>query len=310
MKKLALLSVLSLAGLTFAATASNPAAEDSTCSSSTVATAEKNIVETAVAAGKFNTLATALKAAGLVDALQGEGPFTVFAPTDAAFAQLPEKPLKGLLEPKSRGALTNILTYHVVPGRVTADQVVKLKNASALNGQRLGINVSDEGVTVAGARVVTTDIQCSNGVIHVIDAVMMPSDKNIVETAVAAGSFKTLAAALTAAELVEALGGDGPFTVFAPTDEAFAALPAGTVDALLLPENREQLVSILKYHVVSGRVYSDQLEKGQVKALSGAQLEIDLNKQGAFINRSKVTAADIETRNGVIHVIDKVLLPK
>ena len=312
MKNLALFSVLSLAGLSFAAASSTPASivEDSTCSSATVASSKKDIVETAVAAGDFNTLAAALKAADLVGALQGKGPFTVFAPTDAAFAQIPEKTLKGLLEPKAKGDLTNILTYHVVPGRVSAEQVVKLKNASALNGQRLGINVSDEGVTVAGARVVMTDIECSNGIIHVIDTVMMPSDKNIVETAVAAGSFKTLAAALTAAELVEALGSKGPFTVFAPTDEAFAALPEGTVESLLLPENRETLVSILKYHVVPGRVYSDQLENGHVKALSGAELEVNLSEAGAFINQSKVAAADIDTRNGVIHVIDKVLLPK
>jgi transforming growth factor-beta-induced protein len=308
MKHLALISLISFAGLTYAAT--NSTAGDSCSSSSATAHAEKNIIETAVGAGDFNTLAAALKAADLVDTLQGKGPFTVFAPTDAAFAQIPAKTLEGLLKPKARGTLTNILTYHVVPGRVNAAQVVKLKNASAVNGQRLGIKVTDAGVTVAGAKVTVTDIECSNGIIHVIDTVMMPSTKNIVETAVEAGSFKTLAAALGAAELAEVLQTKGPFTVFAPTDEAFAALPAGTVESLLKPENRDQLVAILKYHVVAGRVYSDQLEKGHVETLSGRKIDIDLNDRGAFINESKVAAADIDTTNGVIHVIDKVLLPQ
>lgn len=307
MKLFVIISLCSFAGLS-TAPASNNASD--TCSSSSTAHVEKNIIETAVAAGNFNTLAAALKAADLVETLQGEGPFTVFAPTDAAFAQIPAKTLEGLLKPEARGTLTNILTYHVVPGRVAAAQVVKLKSASAANGQRLGIQANKAGVTVAGAKVTVTDIECSNGIIHVIDTVMMPSTKNIVGTAIGAGSFKTLAAALGAADLAEVLQTKGPFTVFAPTDEAFAALPTGTVESLLKPENRDQLVAILKYHVVAGRVYSDQLEKGQVKTLSGKSINVDLSDRGAFINKSKVATADIDTTNGVIHVIDKVLLPQ
>jgi uncharacterized surface protein with fasciclin (FAS1) repeats len=134
--------------------------------------------------------------------------------------------------------------------------------------------------------------------------------KDIVDTAVSAGSFKTLAAALTAAGLVETLKGDGPFTVFAPTDAAFAALPEGTLESLLKPENRDQLVKILKYHVVPGRVYADQLENGAVKTLQGEPVHVALKDEGAFIDKSRVTAADIETTNGVIHVIDRVLLPR
>jgi len=272
--------------------------------------ATKTIVETAIEAGNFTTLAAALGAAELVDTLQGAGPFTVFAPTDAAFAALPEGTLESLLLPKNRATLASILTYHVVPGRVPAADVVKIQSAAALNGQRLNIRVDKTGVTIGGAKVVMTDIQCTNGTIHVLDTVMLPASKNLVETAVEAGTFQTLAAALGAGGLVEVLQGAGPFTVFAPTDEAFAALPEGTVESLLLPENRDKLVAVLKYHVVAGRVYSDQLANGKVATLQGSKLTVALKKDGAFLNESRVTAADIETSNGVIHVIDKVLLPQ
>ena len=269
----------------------------------------KTVVETAVAAGNFTTLAAALSSAGLVDTLQGDGPFTVFAPTDAAFAALPKGTVDSLLDPKNRAALTAILTYHVVSGRVTAADVVKMNSASALNGQRLGINVDKGVVSIAGSRVSVTDIQCKNGTIHVIDKVMLPATQNIVETAVEAGTFGTLAAALGAGGLAQVLQGEGPFTVFAPTDEAFAALPEGTVESLLKPENKAQLVAILKCHVVAGRVYSDQLTNGKVATIGGSKVTIALSKSGAMVNESRVTAADIETKNGVIHVIDKVLLP-
>ncbi len=132
---------------------------------------EKDIVDTAVAAGQFKTLATALGAAGLVETLKGAGPFTVFAPTDEAFAKIPKADLDALLADKAK--LTKVLTYHVVPGKVTAADVVKLKQAKTVEGQSIKIDTSD-GVKVDGATVVKTDIMASNGVIHVIDSVLMP----------------------------------------------------------------------------------------------------------------------------------------
>jgi uncharacterized surface protein with fasciclin (FAS1) repeats len=136
---------------------------------------EKTIVETAIGAEKFSTLVTALKAAGLVDTLQGKGPFTVFAPTDEAFAEIPEETLAALL--KDKAALTEILTYHVVSGKVMAADVVKLDSAKTVQGDEVEIEVKDGNVMVNQANVVTTDIVCSNGVIHVIDAVIMPPKK-------------------------------------------------------------------------------------------------------------------------------------
>lgn len=135
---------------------------------------EKDIVDTAVSAGSFTTLATALTAAGLIETLKAEGPFTVFAPTDEAFAKLPAGTLADLLKPENKEKLKSILTYHVVAGKVKAADVTKLQSAKTVNGQTLKITVKDGAVMVDNAKVTKTDIMCTNGVIHVIDAVMLP----------------------------------------------------------------------------------------------------------------------------------------
>ena len=141
------------------------------------APAEKDIVDTAVEAGSFKTLAAALKAADLIETLKGKGPFTVFAPTDEAFAKLPKGTVEELLKPENKAKLAGILTYHVVAGKVEAKDAVKLKSAKTVNGASFKITASDAGVMVDKAKVVKTDIQCSNGVIHVIDSVIMPAAK-------------------------------------------------------------------------------------------------------------------------------------
>ena len=270
----------------------------------------KTIVETAVSAGQFKTLTAALEAAGLVDALNGEGHFTVFAPTDKAFAKLPPGTIATLLRPENKGQLTAILTYHVVEGEVLAKDVVKLSGAITLGGQRVDVKTKGKRVFVDKARVTKTDIRCSNGVIHVIDEVLMPALDNLPATASKAGNFETLLAAAEAAGLVKALSETGPLTVFAPTDDAFAKLPAGTVQSLLKPENREQLANILKYHVVPGRVYSEQVvTAGQVETLTGTNVRISVEHGKAKVNNANLVATDIDASNGVIHVIDQVLLP-
>lgn len=269
-----------------------------------------DIVDTAVSAGTFNTLAAALKAAGLVDALKGKGPFTVFAPTDEAFAKLPPGTVENLLKPENKQALIDILTYHVVPGAVMAADVVKVKNAATLNGQRVDVTVNGSVVKIDNARVIKTDIAASNGVIHVIDAVILPQTNDVVQTAKSAGMFKTLLAAIDAAGLESTLQSAGPFTVFAPTDEAFAKLPPGTVENLLKPENREMLINILTSHVVAGRVYSEQVA-GMTAAstLSGAALPVKVGNIGVTIGGAKVVKADVDAANGVVHVIDTVIIP-
>jgi len=271
---------------------------------------KKDIVDTAVGAGSFQTLAAALQAAGLVDTLKGKGPFTVFAPTDDAFAKLPEGTVETLLKPENKGKLIAVLTYHVVPGAVRAGDVVKLAGAKTVNGQRVDITVGDKKVKVDEAEVVKTDIECSNGVIHVIDSVILPAGDSIPAVAEKAGVSKTLLAAAKAAGLVEALSGEGPLTLFAPTDEAFAKLPKGTVESLLKPENKDKLAGILKYHVVAGRVYSDDAVKvKEAKTLQGSTIAVTVKDKGAFVNDAKLVKTDIDASNGVIHVIDSVMLP-
>jgi uncharacterized surface protein with fasciclin (FAS1) repeats len=271
---------------------------------------QKSIVETAVGAGNFNTLVAAVKAAGLVDALSGDGPLTVFAPTDEAFEKLDPIVLQSLLEPGNVDKLKAILTYHVVPGRVTAATAYGLNAANSLQGQRLNLNLRGDVPSINTSNLVATDIMCRNGVIHVIDTVMIPASKSIPETAVEAGVFNTLVAAAGAADLVGVLGGKGPFTVFAPTDEAFAKLPAGTIESLLLPENKQKLVNILKYHVIAGRVYDDEAVKAKsANTLLGRSVKIGFSSAGLKVNDSMVVSKNVETSNGVIHIIDNVLLP-
>jgi transforming growth factor-beta-induced protein len=285
----------------------------------------KDIVDTAVAGGSFKTLATALGAAGLVDTLKGKGPFTVFAPTDAAFAKIPKTDLDALLADKQK--LTSVLTYHVIAGRVPAATVLTLngKSATTVNGAPIAITVSGGKVVLNGnVNVTAVDIMATNGVIHVIDSVLLPpaapaptttvaapAAKDIVDTAVAAGSFKTLATALGAAGLVETLKGKGPFTVFAPTDAAFAKIPKADLDALLA--DKKALTDVLTYHLIRGKVPASTVVtfNGQrVKTVNGADVSVKVVAGKVVLNDTvNVTTTDIEASNGIIHVIDSVLLP-
>jgi transforming growth factor-beta-induced protein len=281
-----------------AAILATSAAAQETCAAS------KNIVQTAIAAGQFKTLVKAVEAAGLAGTLSGTGPFTVFAPTDEAFAKLPDGALEGLL--KNPEALKGVLLYHVVAGKVMAADVVKLKTAKTALGQSVQIDASN-GVRVGGANVVKTDIAASNGVIHVIDTVIMPKN-DILEAARAAGSFKTLLTAIEAAGLTDTLRGEGPFTVFAPTDEAFAKLPKDALEALL--KDKAKLASVLTYHVVPGKVMAaDVVKLKEAKTVQGKSVKIDASN-GVKVDDAKVVKTDVPATNGVIHVIDTVIMPK
>ncbi len=270
----------------------------------------ETIVDIAASDENFSTLVTALELAGLDAALQGEGPFTVFAPTNDAFNALPEGVLESLVADTE--ALTDVLLYHVAEGEAMAADVVELdgQKVETLLGQYLDIAIEAELVLVDEAQVVVTDIKASNGVIHVIDSVLIPETRTIVDIAVEDGRFTTLVAALEAAGLVDALQGEGPFTVFAPTDEAFAALPEGTVEGLLA--DTEALTQVLFYHVVDGKVMAAQvveLDGQQVETLSGDSLSVMIDGEAVKINDAQVILADVEASNGVIHVVDSVLVP-
>ena len=279
----------------------------------------QTVVDIAVADGRFTTLVTALGAADLVGVLSGEGPFTVFAPTDDAFNNLPEGTLDSLLA--DIPALTDVLLYHVVSGKVMAADVVGLDSAETVQGSSVGISVMGESVMVDDANVIITDIEGSNGVIHVIDAVIIPAAEEVVEEvvaeepaqtvvdiAVADGRFTTLVTALGAADLVGVLSGEGPFTVFAPTDDAFNNLPEGTLDSLLA--DIPALTDVLLYHVVSGKVMAaDVVGLDSAETVQGSSVGISVMGESVMVDDANVIITDIEGSNGVIHVIDAVIIP-
>lgn len=271
-----------------------------------------DLVSTALADGRFGILAKALTEAKLVETLQGKGPFTVFAPTDEAFKKLPEGTVESLLKPENIDQLKAVLTYHVVGGAIDLAGALAAGEANTVQGAPVKISFSKGRVRVNEAALIDADVRCSNGVIHVIDSVILPPKpaNDIASVAKRSGNFKTLLAAVEAAGLTDALTGDQPVTVLAPTDKAFAALPKGTVETLLKSENRDQLLSILSLHAIPGEVSAgDALNAGKAKSLGGGTLEFGI-VDGLFkVNGATILKTDIPCDNGIIHVIDAVILP-
>jgi uncharacterized surface protein with fasciclin (FAS1) repeats len=256
---------------------------------------------------EFSTLVAAVQAAGLVDTLNGAGPFTLFAPTNAAFAKLPAGTVEALLA--DIPTLTDILLYHAVSGASVTSNLVAAGPVVMANGDTATISLNG-GLSIDGAKIAAVDWLGSNGVIHILDEVMLPptsEERTVVENLVKAGDYSTLVAAVQAAGLVDALNGMGPFTLFAPTDAAFAALPAGTVEALLA--DIPTLTDILLYHVVSGRsIASAEVVAGPVMMANGSPASIALD-EGVKIDGANVTAVDLVSSNGIVHTIDAVILP-
>ncbi len=383
-------------------------------------TTGNNIFAVADSSKSFNVLTGLLRLTNLDEVLKG-GSYTVFAPTDTAFASLPPETFRALLKPENRKTLIEILKYHVVAGDMTSSSL-KSGAFKTVEGANVDVSVGSSGVTVGGATVTQADIKASNGVIHVIDKVIVPSaiatavtsmlgpnaltprsfsaltssrsttmstgsgsmtmspsstsmstgsgsmtmspsstsmstgsgsmrmnsgsssmssgsgsmrmnsgsssmssgsgsssttmnssstsaNSNLVAVAASNNSFKILTAALKTTGLDQTLASGGPYTIFAPTDEAFDALPEGVVEELLKPENRDTLIKILTYHVVQGEKSSSMLQSGATETLEGASVEVNVSSSGVMVNDAKVVQPDIQASNGIIHVIDKVILP-
>ena len=267
-----------------------------------------DIPRTAECTGIHNSLVAAVVQAELLETLQGPGPFTIFAPTDQAFAEAGID-LASLDTPEGKATLSDILLYHVVGAEVPAANVSECMTANAVNGQPLAFTVGD-GVMVNDANVTLADVNTSNGVIHVIDKVLTPSNapNNIPRTAQCTGVHDALVSAVVQAELLETLQGPGPFTVFAPTDQAFAE--AGIdLASLDTPEGKATLSDILLYHVVAGNVPSTALSDCMTAETANGQSVSFTVGDGVMVNGASVSTADVNTSNGVIHVIDKVLMP-
>ena len=275
---------------------------------SLVGFSQNTVVDIVVNSVEHDTLEAAVIAAGLADTLATDGPFTVFAPTDAAFAALPAGTLEALLADPA-GDLTSILLYHVLSGKVMSTDLMDGMVATTLNGKDITVSISNDSVFINNALVTMADIEADNGVVHVIDAVLLPPRVTVVDVIVNSEEHDTLEAAVIEAGLADTLATDGPFTVFAPTDAAFAALPAGVLDDVLA-DPTGALTDILLYHVLSGTVLSTDLMDGMTATtLNGDDITVTISNDSVFINEALVTVADIVTDNGVVHVIDAVLLP-
>ncbi len=268
--------------------------------------ADGSIIGVADQAGDFETLLAAVDAAGLTETLQGPGPFTVFAPTDAAFDALPEGTVEALLG--DIPALTDILLYHAVAGEVPAADVVEASLIPTVQGSDLKVTVEGDDVMVGGAMVTMTDIMADNGIIHVIDAVMLPPE-DIATIAAGNDDFSTLVTALEAADLVETLQGEGPFTVFAPTNAAFDALPEGALEDLL--DDIPALTDVLLYHVASDKLDATAVVGSMsIEMANGDSADVAIGSEGPTIAGSPISVIDIPASNGIIHVIDAVMLPE
>jgi len=268
----------------------------------------------------FSILTAAIDAAELDGVLSDEGNYTVFAPINDAFDALPEGTVEKLLDPEWFFHLQDLLLYHALGSVVGSTDLSDGLEAETLNAEDIVINLDDDGASITTVSNTSSeilieegliDIEASNGIIHAVDSVLLPTSatQNIVDIGQSNEDFSTLVAAAIAADLVETLSGEGPFTLFAPTNDAFASLPEGTVESLLLPENQDQLIDILTYHVIPGIVHSSTLSSGAVEALNGAFVDISTDGYGVMVNDANVIVADILASNGIIHVIDAVLLP-
>lgn len=270
----------------------------------------------AATAGTGKDLASIARAAGLTKLLACVAaaglelpatPVTIFAPTDAAFEALPKGTVDKLLRPEAKATLRTILLHHVVDTARSSADVLNQRAIVSLAGQELAVDFAAQ--RIAGAGLVTTDVPFDGGVVHIVDKVLLPETRSIAELAVANDQLGTLVAAVKAAGLVDQLGPDnGPWTVFAPVDSAFARLPKGALEDLLKPQNRRELTSVLGLHVVPGRIAARELlQKKRLTTLMGAPIEAKLVDGKLTIGGAGFVAADVQAKNGVVHLIDTVI---
>jgi len=283
-----------------------------------------NIPAKAIATGAFETLVALLTKAKLVETLSGPGPFTLFAPGITAFAKLNAGVFSCLQEDAYEAELIAVLKYHVTSGEFASSTLKNEQKVTTLEGSDATVTIAGTTVKINEATVTTPDVSATNGIIHAIDGVLIPTGnaavkalidtcstlKDIPGTAIANGNFENLVEFLTDADLVETLSGPGPFTVFAPTDAAFDKLDSGIAKCLHQDAYKAELIAVLKYHVTSGKVASSTLKNEQkVKTLEGSDATVTITGTTVKINDATVTTPDVSAANGIIHAIDGVLIP-
>jgi uncharacterized surface protein with fasciclin (FAS1) repeats len=265
-----------------------------------------DIVATALTSHVFTELAGLAVDAGLVDALR-QGPFTVFAPTDAAFDKLPVDVLHTVQD--NPDTLAAVLKHHVVEGTISPDKLA-VGSLTTLAGDSLAVTKVGDQFFVDG-NLIGDGVEATNGFVYVMNDVLVPSLGTVVDVAVAFkdAGFGTLVSAVTKAGLVDALSSEGPYTVFAPIDAAFSALPPATLNAVLA-DPKGLLTTVLTYHVVKGRITTDQLKEGDLTTLSGEVLKVTKDADGNWlIDGTPIAVQNIQASNGVIHAMGAVLIP-
>ena len=272
----------------------------------TEASSSSSLVDVATSAG----LTTLLELVTLAEIeLPTDGPLTILAPTNDAFAALDEETVTFLTSKEGRGLLRTVLAHHVIRGSIDSRQLLNSKSATSLADQRLDVSATGR---VADAQLKAVDVAFDGGVVHVIDRVLIPETDSIETLARNSSQLSTLIAAIDTAGLGSQLSNEnGPFTVFAPVDAAFQELPGDVVSDLLRSENRQQLLAVLGLHVVPGRIYANELLASQSAATYfGTPVDFSIGDDSLRVNNATIVAADIEAANGVIHLIDSVLLPE
>ena len=278
------------------------------------ATQSNSVVDIIVNSEDHTVLEAAVIEANLAGTLSGDGPFTVFAPTDEAFATLLDALGYTAEELLAYPVLTDILLYHVVGAQALSTDLTDGQQINTLLEDDVLVTINENGVFINQAQVIVADLEANNGVVHVIDAVLVPEpaeSNTVVDIIVNSEVHTVLEDAVVAADLVSALSGEGPFTVFAPTDDAFTALLAAlgfTAEELLAYPG---LTDVLLYHVVEAQALSTDLTDGQeITTLLDEDVQVTITADGVFINQAQVIVADLEADNGVVHVIDAVLVPE
>ncbi|MGB3802301.1 MAG: fasciclin domain-containing protein [Lewinella sp.] len=271
---------------------------------------DQNVVQIITDSDDHTTLETAIIQAGLDDDLAGDGPFTVFAPTDDAFEMLPEGMLDYLLMAENADSLASVLSYHVVPGdTMSTDLMDGMMLATLIENDSLYVRSRGDSITVNGVLITMADIDATNGVVHVINAVLVQKVATVVDIVVDTDTLQTLEDAVIAAGLDDDLMTEGPFTVFGPSNDAFAAVDGDSL-AMLLADPMGNLSTILQYHVVAGSYTSSDLVDGMMlTTLQGESLEVSINEDTIMIDSAMIIMADMMADNGIVHVINGVLLP-
>jgi len=268
---------------------------------------QKDIFSTLHDVEQLSTLAEMVQVAGLDDLLSGPGPFTLFAPEDNAFLQLPGRTAEDLSD--NRPFMRRVLLFHIVRGSLCSSMIVQNPELETLLGQSLSID-SRGGVRVDGSTIVVRDIQASNGMIHVIDSVIFPREEpDIAQVMRNTGILDVAMSAFEETAVVDALKGEGPMTVFVPSDLAFARIPCDTMEAL--QSDPEWLREVLLYHISEGLFTTgDLIFENEVRSLQGEIIEVKVAESGLCVQNILISVPDIEARNGIIHVIDHVMFPR